>query len=167
MATRGRELPPLESLSDEQIAADTAKYGPQTGDKAESPRKPRARSVAAPKTTGAPSMAEIEETIQGLYTFIGATLSSGIAGPRGTIVGNAVAENAEKCAAAYADAARRDPKFAKFLTKAMSTGAYGGLIFAHMPIAMSVYFAMSAKLEPVSTDDEPAPQPPVFGTGPF
>lgn len=137
---------------------DIAKYAsapkPKGATKTRTRSTPRANSTL--KTTGTVSLSEVQTSIEGMYKFLGTTLVIA-PGDKTTLIGEAVAENAESCAAAYIDAANKDPKFAAFLQKAFKTGAYGGLVFAHLPILMACYQALNPpKTVPVE-DQEPMP----------
>lgn len=84
-----------------------------------------------PKKSGRPS--KIKTEVQNLYTAAGLGIY-----PFDNVLGALIADNAENCAVAWDELAKKNPAIKRTLEKLLETSAYGTLIAAHMPIAVAV-----------------------------
>jgi len=106
------------------------------------------RTTGAVKTTGAVPWTEIEQSLTASYMMAGGFITLTPHVPdRMRPVGQSLMQNAEQCTAAWIEAARKDPKLAKALTKFVSGSAYAGLISAHMPILFAIGMAVSPRTQ--------------------
>ena len=118
-----------------------------TGRKSAAPRT-KARSTTV-KTTGAVPYAEIEESLNATYMMAGGFLLLTPKVPdRFRPIGQQLMANSETCTAAWIEAAKKNPKLAKALTKFVSGSAYAGLISAHMPIVLALAMAINPRVVP-------------------
>jgi hypothetical protein len=123
------------------------------GPRSAAPRR-KATSTTA-KTTGAVPWTEIEESLNATYMMAGGFLMLTPRVPdRVRPVGQALMMNAEQCTGAWIEAAKKNPKLAKALTKFVSGSAYAGLISAHMPIVLAVAMALNPRIVPMETPDK-------------
>lgn len=128
-----------------------------TGPKSAAPRT-KARSASTVKTTGAVPWTEIEESLNASYMMAGGFLMLTPKVPdRMRPVGQQLMANAETCTAAWIEAAKKNPKLAKALTKFVSGSAYAGLVSAHMPIVLAVAMAINPRVVP-SFESQPEPK---------
>lgn len=105
----------------------------------------------------------MRESIENFYVLAG-TIASQFPNPRTVVVGNAIKDNAEKCAEAIIEAAKKDPRLKRALIRLTTAGAYSSIFIAHTPIIMSIYVALQAPdsaFEPPETveADDPTTQP--------
>lgn len=118
------------------------------------------RTTGAVKTTGAIPWTEIEQSLTATYMMAGGALALTPRVPdRFRPVGQSLMQNAEQCTAAWIEAARKDPKLAKALTKFVSGSAYAGLISAHMPILFAIGMAVSPRTQVVQEQGQDGPSP--------
>jgi hypothetical protein len=134
---------------------------------------PKAASARKAPTRSAPtvSMTDIQESLENMYVLAGG-MASAYPNPRVAFIGSALSDNAERAARSIVEAAEKDPKLKRALTKMMTAGAYTGIVMAHMPILMAVYMAVTAPPEVFgiapTVEAEPEPEsdtPPLFRTG--
>lgn len=115
------------------------------------PKDERPRPAAPPKRTASKSvvtavpLAQIKDSLTDMYVLVGSILSS-YPNPKMQMVGSAITLNHEKCVESIIDAAKKDPKLARALSKLVTTSVYGAIVVAHLPILMSIYFAFTVKL---------------------
>ena len=83
------------------------------------------------KKAGRPSRIKVE--VQNLYMAAGLGVY-----PFDNAIGSLLADNAENCAVAWDELAKKNPSIKRTLEKLLETSAYGTLIAAHMPIAVAV-----------------------------
>jgi len=110
------------------------------------------RKAASPnaKTTGTVPWVEIEESLTATYMMAGGFLAMTPRVPeRVRPVGQALMMNATQCTEAWIEAAKKNPKLAKALTKFVSGSSYAGLISAHMPVLLAVAMAVNPRVVPV------------------
>lgn len=84
-----------------------------------------------PKKSGRPSKIKVE--VQNLYMAAGLGIY-----PFDNAIGALIADNAENCAVAWDELAKKNASIKHALERLLETSAYGTLIAAHMPILVAV-----------------------------
>lgn len=133
---------------------DIKKYG-AGAPKPSAPRKPVGRPPAA--TVGLLELAKIKESIEETYTLLGAFLGS-MPNPKLQAIGPVISAQAEACADALVDAARKDKRLHKALSKLFRAGAYSAIVMAHLPILITIYMAYMP--QPAEPNLHAVPNPP-------
>lgn len=126
---------------DEDIKANGAVPG-DTKARTTSARKPSG-TRGLPPASERPTIIQMRQSIEDFYVLTG-TLLGQVPNPRMAMVGNSVVMNAEKCAEAIMEAAKKDPRLMRTLIKLTTAGAYSGIFIAHTPIIMAAYVAYQA-----------------------
>lgn len=108
---------------------------------------PRRTNPTTAKTTGNVPWAEIEASLTSSYMMAGGAIALTPKVPdRMRPIGQALMMNAEQCTAAWIEAAKKNPKLAKALTRFVSGGAYAGVVAAHMPILFAAVAAANPRM---------------------
>lgn len=76
---------------------------------------------------------KIQRELEQLYATMGSTIY--VFNPK---IGATIVENSTRCAESLDELARTNPAVRKALMAMLETGAWSGVIIAHMPIAMAV-----------------------------
>lgn len=127
--------------------------------------KPRAKTTGTAKTSGSVPWSEIEDSLTAVYIMAGGFLQFTPQVPeRVRPIGAALQANTDQCVAAWIEAAKKNPKLAKALTRFAMGSAYGGIVTAHLPILFAIYAAANPPaVNGTDQDAEPdAPPATVF-----
>lgn len=126
-------------------AEDIAKYGGKP--ESDTPPKPAATRRTAPKATVTEvPLAQIKSSLTDMYVLAGSILGS-YPNPKLAMVGKSITDNHEKCVEAIIEAAKKDAKLRKALSRLTMTSTYGAILVAHLPVLMAIYMAFIMKVE--------------------
>lgn len=144
-------------------APKTTRQRKSTRKKAEPKPEPEpSPSTGRPRT---PAMRALEARVTEMYALAG----MGAFAVGDQIVSNSILQNAESCADAWITLAERDPKVKRILERLTQSSAWGGVVMAHLGIAIPIlshYGILPGGpwiTDKVNPEPTPEPTPPGFG----
>ena len=93
----------------------------------------------------------LQKQLEGMYASIGSMTYM-----FNPVIGATIVQNASQCAESMDELARTNPKVRKALTNMLATGAWSGVVVAHMPILMAVAHEFIPQFKQM-TEPEPVP----------